>query len=136
MRLLFLSLMTALLVSEVDAAEPEQRVLYITINQAGRITVGGGDTIDVSDVAKQVKDALFKSSLGNRKYYKISISQLGGNISLSALKGLSEKVSEGQLMALNAICLEKFKRLYSDLDQKKQEKLKKQYPVLFLTDYS
>jgi len=57
-------------------------------------------------------------------------------VSIANLDMLKDMVHEGQLAALNAICLEKFKNRYDDLDSKKKEKLKKQYPVLFQTEYS
>lgn len=135
MRLLFLALLFSILPGVSQATPPEQRVLYITVTEAGRVTVGGGDSIDVSDVPKQVKDALFKSSLGNRKYYKISITRVGENIPDGTLNSLNDMIRQGQQAALDAICLEKFKQLYSELDDKKQEKLRKQYPVLFQREY-
>lgn len=135
MRLLFALFICMLAKQPVYADPPEQRILHITINEAGMVTVVG-DTVDVYDVPHSLQDCLFKSLLGNRKYYKISIAAIGEKISLTQLDLLKTKIREGQQLALNAICLEKFKSRYDELDSKKKEKLKKQYPVLFQTNYS
>ena len=135
MRLLLCLLLIGFIPAKNFASSPEKRILYVTINEAGRVMVGA-DMIDINDVPTELKNRLFKSSLGNRKYSKISISKSGENVSLTSFDQLKTKVQEGQQMALNAICLEKFKTLFAELDDKKKEKLRKQFPVLFQMEYS
>lgn len=135
MRLLFCFFVVSLFQAKAFASPTEKRILYITMNEAGRVLVGA-DTLDINNVPIELKNRLFKSSLGNRKYSKISISKSGEKVSLASFEKLKAKVQEGQLMALNALCLEKFKTLFVELDDKKKEKLKKQFPVLFQMEYS
>lgn len=120
MRVLFCFLILGFIQAKSFATPgPEKRTLYITINEAGRVMVGA-DTIDINDIPIELKNRLFKSSLGNRQYSKISISSQGENVSITLLDQLRNKVHEGQDLALNAICLEKFKTRYDDLDIKKR----------------
>ena len=46
-----------------------------------------------------------------------------------------KEIKEGQKKALVSVCLQKYKKTFDSLDEKKQEKLKKQFPVLFQTDF-
>lgn len=45
------------------------------------------------------------------------------------------EIKEGQKRALTELCLQKHRKLYENLSSKQQEKLKKQFPVLFQTSY-
>jgi len=46
-----------------------------------------------------------------------------------------KEIQEGQRRALTELCLLKYKNRFENIEQRKQEKLKKQFPVLFQTDY-
>jgi hypothetical protein len=46
-----------------------------------------------------------------------------------------KEITNGQKKALTELCLEKYKRLFEDISSRQQEKLKKNFPVLFQTTY-
>jgi hypothetical protein len=50
-------------------------------------------------------------------------------------EAIIKEIKDGQKKALTSLCLSKYKQLFTDLDKKKQEKLQKQFPVLFQTDF-
>ena len=129
----------SLLVSAGSALYPQkvaEKILLIKVDGAGKITAGR-DTIGSDELARYIQERLFKSYMGTGKMHdRIKFEKSGENIPDMMVEAVLKEIREGQKRALTELCLEKYKKLFDNLEQKKQEKLKKQYPVLFQTDYS
>lgn len=115
--------------------KPSERILEITVNQSGLITAAG-DTMSEDKLARYIQQRLFKSWLSNgRKYTRIKFTRKG-EVADVVSESILKEIREGQQEGLTAICLEKFRTRFENLDPKKQENLRKKLPILFQTDYS
>lgn len=91
----------------------------------------GRDTVFLEDLARDIQIRLWKSYLGTgRSYDRIDLSYEEGTapgIRFAA----REAVMLGQQKALDQICLDKHKKLFAALSKGQQQKIRKQFPVLF-----
>jgi hypothetical protein len=113
---------------------PAEKILSISVSENGLIT-SGADTIPLDKLAMDIKNRLFKSWLGGKNYTRITLS-LGAGLSDAVTSPVLQEIKEGQRLALVAVCLEKYRKRFEDLDAKEQDKLRKKSPVLFQTDYT
>lgn len=110
--------------------------LEVKVHETGTITVGR-DTVGSDDLARYIQTRLFKSYLGTGQMpIGIFVTKMGDNVPQVVVDVVIKEVQEGQRRALTELCLDKHKRLFDDIDKKKQNRLKKQFPVLFQTSYS
>ena len=111
-----------------------ERLLEVTVDQSGLITAVG-DTISADKLAHYIQQRLFKSWLSNGKMYTQIRFTRKGEVSDIVAESVLKEVQSGQEQGLTAICLEKYRTEFENLDPKKQENLRKKIPVLFQTDY-
>jgi hypothetical protein len=110
--------------------------LEVKVHETGTITVGR-DTINSDELARYIQTRLFKSYLGTGQMpVGIFVTKVNENVPQVVIDVVVKEVQEAQRRALTEVCLDKYKRLYPDIDKKKQNRLKKQFPVLFQTTYS
>ena len=96
----------------------------------------GRDTLPVSDVPKELKNRFWKSYLGTGKMYDYIIVELEEGVTTDMKTALLDAIKQGQQMSLKDISLEKHKQYFEDLSEKHKEKLRKQFPVLFQTEFN
>ncbi len=114
---------------------PPEKILHIKVDEAGTISVGR-DTLLADDLAQYVQKRLFKSYTGTGEMHsKIKLEPTSNNVPDTVVDVVIKEIQEGQRRALTELCLLRYKKLFSDIEQRKQDKLKKQFPVLFQTDY-
>mgnify|MGYP003443307600 CR=1 FL=1 len=68
-------------------------------------------------------------------HHKIKLVKTDPHIPDLVTDAVINEIKEGQKRALIELCLQKHRKLYESLSPKQQEKLKKQFPVLFQTSY-
>jgi hypothetical protein len=113
---------------------PAEKLLSISVTENGLIK-SGADTIPLDKLAMDIKNRLFKSWLSGKNYTRITLSYSPGL--RDAVTGpVLQEIKEGQRLALIAVCLEKYRKRFDDLDAKEQDKLRKKTPVLFQTEYT
>ena len=139
MRLLLALLFFVLLISSFAVRDDNkifpEKILLIKIDKGGQISVGR-DTISSDEVAPYVQDRLLKSYMGTGNMHdRIVLEKTDPDVPDVITEVLVKEIKEGQRRALTAMCLQKHKKLFADLSIKHQDKLKKQYPVLFQTTY-
>jgi hypothetical protein len=118
------------------AATPfAEKIITIKVNTSGIISVGR-DTITSDDLAMYIRERLFKSYTGTGKMYDGIKLVKDGEPQIIVFDIVVKEIAKGQQKALNELCLEKYKRLFENISGRQQEKLKKNFPVLFQTDYS
>jgi hypothetical protein len=114
---------------------PAEKILLVTVNETGIVTVGG-DTVSTDYLARYIQERLFKSYMGTGLMHsKIKFLKTTDNVPDIVVQAVLKEIQEGQRRALTELCLQKYKKLFSTIDKRKQDKLKKQFPVLFQTDY-
>jgi hypothetical protein len=110
------------------------KIITVKVNTAGIISVGR-DTISSDDLALYIRERLFKSYTGTGKMYDGIKLVKEGNPEQVVWDVILKEIAKGQQKALNELCLEKYKRLFENISGRQQEKLKKNFPVLFQTTY-
>ena len=113
---------------------PAEKLLSISVSENGLIS-SGAETIPLDKLAMDIKNRLFKSWLSGKNYTRITFSHSAG-LSEAVTGPVLQEIKEGQRLALIAVCLEKYKKRFEDLDAKEQDKLRKKSPVLFQTEYT
>ena len=134
--LLILFLLTGFIAGYAGKPSFPEKVLEVTVNEIGLIQIGR-DTIGSDELARYIQERLFKSYMGTGAMHsKIILKKLSTEVPELVTETVQQEIAAGQKRALKEICLEKYRKLYESLDEKKQTRLKKQFPVLFQTVYS
>ncbi len=112
-----------------------EKILLVTLRETGLITVGN-DMVGSDELARYIQERLFKSYMGTGLMHdKIKLVKTDSHIPDLVTDAVINEIKEGQKRALIELCLQKHRKLYESLSPKQQEKLKKQFPVLFQTNY-
>lgn len=112
-----------------------EKILVITVNEAG-IIIAGRDTISLDNLARYIQERLFKSYMGTgRMQNRIKFEKLTDNVPLQVSELVLKEIKEGQKRALTELSLQKYKKLFDNLEINKQYKLKKRFPVLFQMEF-
>lgn len=112
-----------------------EKILQVTVDETGTINVGR-DTVGADNLAKYIQERLFKSFMGTGQMQsRIKFSKANNDVPDMVVQVVLKEIQEGQKRALRQLCLQKYENLFEHIDGRKQEKLRKQFPVLFQTDY-
>lgn len=114
----------------------EEKNLYINVDEIGIISIGR-DTVSSDELARYIQERLFKSYMGTGKMYStIKLSSTDGKVPEMVMEVVRTEIKAGQQKALTELCLQKYRDFFEHITQRQQAKLKKQFPVLFQTNYS
>lgn len=114
---------------------PAEKILQVTVDETGTVSVGR-DTVNADNLAHYIQDRLFKSFMGTGQMQnKILFTKATGNVPDMVVQVVIQEIQEGQNRALKLLCLQRYNNFFEKIDKKKQEKLKKQFPVLFQIEY-
>ena len=129
---MFRYVLTVLLLSACinSNASPRLKIINIVINANGDVFIGR-DTLQVSQLAGEVQERLWKSYLGASKMYDSIKIVFIGDVLMKIRGAALEAIKLAQKNALTAISLEKHKRLFENCSSREQKKIRKQLPVLF-----
>ena len=118
-----------------DQLKFAEKILLVTVNETGVVNVGG-DTVGSDNLARYIQERLFKSYMGTGQMHsKIKFVKANDNVPDMVVQVILKEIQEGQKRALTELCLQKYKSRFENIDSQKQDKLKRQFPVLFQTDY-
>jgi hypothetical protein len=136
MRLLLLLLTCFSLLKSTTAEETAvPKILLITVNETGIITVGR-DTVNADNLARYLQERLFKSYMGTGKMQdQIKLVRINEAVPEMVTEVVMKEIQEGQRRALVELSLQKYRKTFDSLDRKKQSRLKKQFPVLFQSTF-
>ncbi len=132
--LLLLAIMPSLNVSASNKL-PAEKILQVTVNEVGTVTVGR-DTVNADNLAKYIQERLFKSYMGTGQMHsKIKFVKANDNVPDMVTEVILKEIQNGQQRALTELCLQKYKNFFDKIEKRKQDKLKKQFPVLFQSNF-
>lgn len=132
--LLLLAIMPSLNVSASNKL-PAEKILQVTVNEVGTVTVGR-DTVNADNLAKYIQERLFKSYMGTGQMHsKIKFVKANDNVPDMVTEVILKEIQNGQQRALTELCLQKYKNFFDKIEKRKQDKLKKQFPVLFQNNF-
>ncbi|HMU46765.1 MAG TPA: hypothetical protein PKC72_10380 [Chitinophagaceae bacterium] len=112
----------------------QEKIITIVATADGMVYIGN-DSMTTEELTKELKTRFWKSYLGSGKLYDRIKLSFEGEVLMGTRGAVMDAIAEGQKLALKDICLEKHKKLFEDLSAKQQAKLKKQFPILFQTDF-
>lgn len=137
MRLFLLILSCSLGISlQANDPLPPVKVLLVKVDEIGLVTVGR-DTVGSDHLARYIQERLFKSYLGTGQMYDlIRFEKADTYVPEELSQVVIREIRTGQEKALQVLCLQKFRKTYEMLDQKKKQKLQKQFPVLFQDQFT
>ena len=117
--------------SDIKAIEqPAKKYLDITVSSNTTVFMWP-DTLTHLELAKEVQERLWKSYLGTGKMYdEIRITYENG-LSDQQKTEVLKAIREGQSKALIEVSLHKNKKRFEELSSRQQNKIKRQFPVLF-----
>jgi len=111
-----------------------QKTITVTVDQKGWIFIGK-DTLTTDQLAEELQKRLWKSYLGTGKMYHSIHLQHTGEVLPEIDQNVKKAIMESQQKALTDICLQLHKKLYEDLTNRQQRKIRNQFPVLFQQSY-
>lgn len=101
------------------------------VDETGTVTVGR-DTVNADNLARYVQERLFKSYMGTGQMHdQIVLKKKTDDVPDMVTEVILKEIQEGQKRALTELSLQKYRKTFDGLEKKKQDKLKKQFPVLF-----
>ena len=134
-QLLFLFTLISVLNSSAAVLQSGEKILLITVDETGSIAVNN-DPVGSDNLASYIQERLFKSYMGTGEMHsRIKLEKINNNVPDLVTEAVVKEIKDGQKKALISVCLLKYKKLFDNLDKKKQEKLVKQFPVLFQTTF-
>jgi hypothetical protein len=106
------------------------KLVTVTVYSNGKATIGG--VIFIADsLASKLNKKLWSNYTSTGKMYDSIRIKFSGNV-LMGLKGAAlDAILEAQQNTLNELCQKKYNLSFDKLDPAMQEKIKKQFPVLF-----
>ena len=107
-----------------------KKIITITVNPNGLIYMGP-DTIGTNQLAAKLHERLWRKYLGNDRMYDEIQVTVSGEVLMTVQGAVTEAIQLAQKNALRDICLQKFKKLYDNIDSGQQKKLQRQFPILF-----
>ncbi|MDZ4793368.1 MAG: hypothetical protein SGI83_03735 [Bacteroidota bacterium] len=114
---------------------PAEKILQVIVDEIGTVSIGR-DTVGADNLARYIQERLFKSYMGTGKMHsKIKFLKASTNVPDMVAEVVIKEIQDGQRRALKELCLQKYRNLFESINKKKQAKLKKQFPVLFQTEY-
>ena len=124
-----------LLVSFISqSAEPfQQKTLIIIVDAKGQVSIDR-IKIETEDLPRELQQRLWRSFVGNGKMPQTIKVQFESELPPESTKAIFEAVKQGQQRALNILSLHKYKNKFENINARKQDKIKKQFPVLFQED--
>ncbi len=136
MRILF-SLLAVLLFFPSAGKEKiiAEKILLVQINEIGVISVNR-DTIGSDNLAVYLQERLFKSYLGTGKMHnRIKLQKASANVPDMVTEVIIKEIKDAQRRTLIELSLQKYNRKFEDLEERRKEKLKKMFPVLFQENF-
>jgi biopolymer transport protein ExbD len=139
MNRIFLSTLLLLFITHARATgftkkNSPKKIITITVNEKGNIFIGR-DTLTSVDLTDELQKRLWTSYLGTDRMYDAIYIDFKGEVSMNTKETVKKAILEAQKKALTDLCLQKHKKLFDDLNNHQQIKIRKQFPVLFQQDF-
>jgi biopolymer transport protein ExbD len=111
-----------------------KKIITVTVDEKGYVFIGK-DTLTPDELPDELQKRLWKSYMGTDKMYDAIRLEFSGEVTASIKGSIKNAIHEGQKKALTDLCLQKHKKLFEDLGNRQQRKIRKQFPVLFQQEY-
>ena len=120
--------------TETSSTLTFQRTVTIKVEGNNRIQIDGL-TVYIEDLPREVQQRLWRSYMSNGKMLRSIHLELEGTVPDELQKNVISAIREGQAKTRTMLSLHKHKKKFEDISSSKQDKIRKQFPVLFQSDY-
>ena len=110
------------------------KVIIITVNESGLVYMSR-DTMSIESITAELQNRLWKSYMGTGKMYDSVYLQFNGEVVADIKSAAVDAIREAQKKVLISICLEKYNKLFADINSRQQDKIRKLFPVLFQQNF-
>ena len=111
-----------------------QKNVTIQVNVKGDVTIDRITLLN-ADLAKEVQQRLWRSYMSNGKMLNTIILHLDDGVSEEIKNEVMSAIKIGQEKTLTVLSLHKYKKRFEDIGTSKQDKIRKNFPVLFQNSY-
>lgn len=112
-----------------------EKIILVTVNEKGRSIIGR-DTLSIDSLALELAQRFWKSFTGTGKMQDAVKLQFTGEVPAGIRTAAAGAIKKAQENALIELCLQLHKKRFEDLSGRQQDKIRRQYPVLFQQKYS
>ena len=107
-----------------------QEIILISVHSQNEAIIGK-DTFDMEDLSHELQQRFWKSYLGTGKIpIKLKV-QYDATPTAFEQNAIIDAIKKAQQNALTELCLQLHKKTFDELSERQQDKIKRQYPVLF-----
>jgi hypothetical protein len=130
-------LVLAFLIISIPRANqlPFQKTVAIHVNEKGEVMIDQAKYF-TDDLAREVQQRLWRSYMTSGKMVQIILLSFDVSVSEELKKEVLYNIKTAQEKTLTVLSLHKHKKRFENISSNKQEKIRKQFPVLFQTDFS
>ncbi|HWC53294.1 MAG TPA: hypothetical protein VG676_06910 [Chitinophagaceae bacterium] len=107
-----------------------QEIILISVHSQNEVMIGK-DTFDMEGLTHELQQRFWKSYLGTGKIpIKLKVQYATTPTDIEQ-KTIINAIKKAQQNALTELCLQLHKKTFDELSARQQDKIKKQYPILF-----
>jgi hypothetical protein len=130
-------LVLAFLIISIPRANqlPFQKTVAIHVNEKGEVMIDQAKYF-TDDLAREVQQRLWRSYMTSGKMVQSIHLSFDVSVSEELKKEVLYNIKTAQEKTLTVLSLHKHKKRFENISSNKQEKIRKQFPVLFQTDFS
>lgn len=111
-----------------------QKTVTIHVNEKGQVTIDRV-TMYTDDLAKEVQQRLWRSYMSTGKMVSAINLSFDEAVSGETRNEVLFSIKTAQEKTLTVLSLHKHKKRFENISSSKQEKIRKQFPVLFQREY-
>ena len=129
-------LVLAFLIISIPRANqlPFQKTVAIHVNEKGEVMIDQAKYF-TDDLAREVQQRLWRSYMTSGKMVQSIHLSFDVSVSEELKKEVLYNIKTAQEKTLTVLSLHKHKKRFENISSNKQEKIRKQFPVLFQTNF-
>ncbi len=114
---------------------PLQKTITIHLSGNGDIFIDGVKLRADQELTTELQSRLWRSYVGNGLMPQSIHLETEPGIGAAAINAAHDAIVKTQTLVRDRLAVDKYKQAYKDISTRKQEKIKKKFPVLFQTDF-
>ncbi len=111
-----------------------EKTITITINPSGQAIIGR-DTFTVETLSPELHQRLWKSYMGTGRMIDRIIIKKDAEVAMGISDSIMTAIQKAQKDVLTEVCVQKNKKRFDELSARQQDKMKRQFPVLFQVNF-
>ena len=112
-----------------------QKTVTIHVNEKSELTIDGVSVYS-DNLAKEIQQRLWRSYMSNGKMLQSIVFRMDQGVPDGTKTMVLDAIKTAQSKTLTVLSLHKHKKRFEDIGSTKQDRIRKQFPVLFQDNYS